>query len=54
MPEGSVRPRQWHPLCCEVPMWLVEVLRAGPITHHVFECKVCDTRTVQAADKEAA
>ena len=41
----------WHPRCCGVPMWLVEVRRAGTVSQHVFECKVCDKKTVQPADK---
>ena len=50
MPEGSDVTRPWHPRCCEVPMWLVEIQKADPINQHVFECKVCDNRTVQPAD----
>jgi hypothetical protein len=54
MPEGSELTRSWHPRCCEVPMWLVEIQKGGPHIQHVFECKVCDKRTVQPADTEAA
>jgi hypothetical protein len=34
-------------------MWLVEVQK-GPAPQYVFECKVCDTRIVRPAEKEAA
>ena len=54
MPEGSGVTRPWHPRCCEVPMWLVEIQKADPINQHVFECKVCDNRTVQPANNAAA
>jgi hypothetical protein len=54
MPEGLEVTHPWHPRCCEVPMWLVEVQKAGPDTQHIFECKVCDKRVVQPADKAAA
>jgi hypothetical protein len=54
MPEGLEVTHPWHPRCCEVPMWLVEVQKAGADTQHVFECKVCDKRVVQPADKAAA
>ena len=54
MPEDSDVTPPWHPRCCEVPMWLVEIQKAGPSIQRVFECKVCDNRTVQPADKAAA
>jgi hypothetical protein len=56
MPEGSEDETAWHPRCCEVPMWLVEVPRAGagPRCYYIFECKVCDGRVMEPADNEAA
>jgi hypothetical protein len=56
MPEGSEDETAWHPRCCEVPMWLVEVQRAGagPRCYYIFECKVCDGRVMEPADNEAA
>ena len=29
MPEGFEDAKPWHPRCCEVPMWLIEVRRLG-------------------------
>jgi len=48
VPEGSEGAKDWHPRCCEVPMWLVEVQKAGPQSHYVFECKVCDARVMES------
>ncbi len=41
MPEGFEDAKPWHPRCCEVPMWLIEVRKVGDVCQHVFECKVC-------------
>ena len=54
MPEGFEDAKPWHPRCCEVPMWLIEVRKVGGVSQHVFECKVCEKRTVEPADKAAA
>lgn len=54
MPEGSEDAKPWHPRCCEVPMWLVEVRKLSPVSQLVFECKVCENRLVQPAENAAA
>ena len=54
MPEGFEDAKPWHPRCCEVPMWLIEVRKVGGVSQHVFECKVCEKRTVEPAEKAAA
>ncbi len=52
MPEGSQEMKPWHPGCCEVPMWLIEVRTNGGVSQHVFECKVCGKQTVEAAEND--
>ena len=52
MPEGS-QEAPYHPGCCEVPMWLIEVRNLGGVSQNVFECKVCGKQTVEAAENAA-
>ena len=53
MPEGSQEAKPWHPGCCEVPMWLIEVRKLGDVSEHVFECKVCGKQIVESAENAA-
>ena len=51
MPEGFEDAKPWHPRCCEVPMWLIEVRKVGGVSQHVFECKAGEKRTVEPPRK---
>jgi hypothetical protein len=42
-----------HPVCrsCGLAMWLIEIQSSGATVNYVYECKVCETKTVLADSK---